>query len=270
VNLSSSSTKTVVGVAVVVILALGMWVLLISPKRKEASELSAQVDQQKSALNEARSRVSEGLSAKKNFPQAYRQLVVLGKAVPGGDESASLLVELNRVAEKAGAEFESLALNSSGETAETETTVAPESSDVEAAPVPPTEVEAALAPLGSTVGSAGLSVMPYTLTFTGNFFQIANFIRGIDGLVRSGKTGVAVKGRLITLDSFALTPKSPSSPLLNASFSVSTFLVPPGNGETAGASPTTPLPAEDGAEPAPESTSTATASATATTTPTAR
>ena len=48
--------------------------------------------------------------------------------------------------------------------------------------------------------------MPYTLTFNGNFFQIADFIKGLDSLVKTQNEKVAVDGRLITIDGFSLTP----------------------------------------------------------------
>jgi Tfp pilus assembly protein PilO len=87
--------------------------------------------------------------------------------------------------------------------------------------------------------------MPYTLSFSGNFFQIADFIEGIDSLVHARPSKVAVDGRLVTLDGFALTGAAEEGfPQLSASFAVTTYLIPPGQGLTAGATPTTPAPAE--------------------------
>ena len=91
------------------------------------------------------------------------------------------------------------------------------------------------------MGPAGLAVMPYTLDFSGNFFQIANFIKEIDSLVHTGPGKVAVDGRLVTLDGFALTAAAEKGfPQLNANFAVTTYLTPPGQGLTAGATPTAP------------------------------
>ena len=59
-------------------------------------------------------------------------------------------------------------------------------------------------PLGATVGPAGLAVMPYTLTFTGNFFHVADFIKGLDSLVKTQNEKVAVDGRLLTVNGFSL------------------------------------------------------------------
>jgi hypothetical protein len=155
--------------------------------------------------------------------------------VPGGDETPSLLVQLSHLAGKAEVSFQVLALSSSSSEGE-----APEESS--GGFTSPTEAEASLLPLGASIGPAGLAVMPYELTFEGDFFQIAKFIEGLDRLVKTSNRNVLVNGRLITVNSFSLVPaedEGGGSKLL-ASFSVATFVTPPGEGLTAGASPAGP------------------------------
>jgi Tfp pilus assembly protein PilO len=240
---SSYSGKTIAAILVLAALATAFWILALSPKRQQASELAGEVEQEQTALVAAQSQVSEAKVARQEFAGDYRQLVVLGQAVPAGEETPSLLVQLNRIADHAGVEFETLQLNSTGGSEEAAVGLAPEAGPSSAVPtsatVPPTEAEAALLPLGATVGSAGLGVMPYTLTFSGNFFQIADFIGGVDSLVEANKSSVGVDGRLITLDGFSLTEDAKVSKL-TASFAVTTYLVPPGQGITAGATETAP------------------------------
>jgi Tfp pilus assembly protein PilO len=116
--------------------------------------------------------------------------------------------------------------------------------------VPATESSAASLPIGATVGTAGLATLPYTLKFTGGFFDIANFIGGVDNLVQptDGGTRVSPDGRLFTIDGFALNGGAPgSSPTLKASFSVTTYATPADEGLTLGASPSAPAPAAPGA-----------------------
>ena len=111
--------------------------------------------------------------------------------------------------------------------------------------VSPTEVAASTMPLGAAIGPAGLAVMPYTLTFTGDFFTLANFIKGLDSLVKTENEKLAVDGRLITVNGFSLKPDPDKEfPALEATFSITTFLTPPEEGVTAGATPTSPAPAE--------------------------
>jgi Tfp pilus assembly protein PilO len=104
-----------------------------------------------------------------------------------------------------------------------------------------TEVAASLMPLGASIGPAGLAVMPYSLTFTGSFFKIADFIKGLDSLVKTTNEKVGVDGRLVTINGFSLAEDSETSfPGLQATFSVTTYLSPPSASATGGASPEGP------------------------------
>jgi Tfp pilus assembly protein PilO len=250
--LKKSGTLTVVAMLVVAALAIAFWVALLGPKRDEASKLGTQVEEVESSLAQSQAEVASGEEARKGFPVDYQRLVVLGKSVPAGDETASLLVQLNGLADRAKVDFQDIGLGSEGGGGE-EAVPAPASPSGE--PVSATEAEAALLPLGASIGPAGLAVMPYSLTFTGDFFQIADFIKGLDSLVESNNENVAVKGRLITINDFTLTPEGESeepgaasskgggSPKLSATFSVTAYVTPPGQGITGGASPSSPLEA---------------------------
>jgi Tfp pilus assembly protein PilO len=232
--------KLVVTVVAIVVLAGAFWMLLLSPKREEASKLGKQVDQLQASLAQHEAEVSNALAAKQEFPTNYSQLVVLGKAVPADSETPSLLVQLQHISEKAGVRFEEISLASEGGEAAAPAEGASGSGE---ALVSPTEVAASTSPLGAAVGPAGLSVMPYTLTFTGDFFRIAAFIRGLDNLVKTTNSNVSVDGRLITVNSFSLSPAQSGS-ALQASFSVTTYLTPPEQGLTAGATPSGPASGE--------------------------
>ena len=248
----SSSNRLIVSILGVTAIAIAFWMLALGPKREEADELAGQVSQMNASLAEAQAKVTEALAAKREFPSDYRQLVVLGQASPASEETASLLVEMSHVASKSKVKFESISLNSegAGEAAPAPApTPAPEASSAApsgvpaAATVPPTEVAASLTPLGASIGPAGLAVMPYSLTFSGSFFHVADFIKGIDSLVATGENKVAVDGRLVTLDGFALNAAAEGGfPRLNATFAVTTYVTPPSQGVTVGATPTAPAP----------------------------
>jgi Tfp pilus assembly protein PilO len=245
--MTSSSNRVIVAMLVVAAFAAGFWILILSPKREEAGNLGTEVEQLRSTLVTAETQAAEAVAARKDFPNDYRRLVVIGKAVPGNDEISSLLVELNRVAEDAGTEFQSIQLGNGSTGAVTATGAAPEAGPTNhvTETTPPTEAAAALMPLGSSIGPAGLAVMPYDLTFTGTFFDIADFIHGIDSMVKTTPKGTAVDGRLVTLDSFVLSPEGEegggsASSTLSANFSVTTYLAPPNQGVTAGATEAAP------------------------------
>jgi hypothetical protein len=192
---------------------------------------------------------------------------VLGKAVPAGDETASLLVELSGISDRTETDFESIELNSTAGSEE----VAPppaeepapaeegseEEASVPAATVAPTESSVATMPIGATVGPAAFPVLPYNLFFQGSFFDVADFIEELDGFVHTEDPGLKVDGRLVTIDGFSLVPQDADqggSSKLKANFAVTTFLVPSDQGLTAGASEAGPtevaaLPEEVESEP---------------------
>ena len=85
-----SSNRLIVSILVVAAVAVAFWVLALSPKREEADKLATEVEQQQVALAEAQSKAAEAAAAKRQFPADYRRLVVLGKAVPDGEEILEL------------------------------------------------------------------------------------------------------------------------------------------------------------------------------------
>ena len=170
---AESSTKTIVAILVVAAIAVAFWLLLLGPKRKEANEVAEKVESAQATLSQTQSALAQAEAAKREFPRNYRQLVDLGKAVPAGDDTASLIVQLSGVSADAKVKFQSLQVGTeTGSEASTEAaSTTPAEGAAPGEPVTPTEAEASLLPLGATIGTAGLGVMPYDLTFTGNFFD---------------------------------------------------------------------------------------------------
>ena len=232
------SNRLVFAVLALVVLAGAFWMLLISPKREEASKLGKNVERLETSLAQHQAEAETAEAARREFPTNYSQLVVLGKAVPADAETSSLLVQIQQISERSHVRFEEINLTSEGGEAS-----APVAAGEGGELASPTEVAASTLPLGASVGPAGLSVMPYTLNFTGDFFHVADFIHGLDSLVQSNNEKVEVTGRLVTINSFTLTEDtSKKFPALQAEFTVTTFLVPPEQGITGGASPASPEP----------------------------
>jgi hypothetical protein len=260
--------KSIVAGVAVFVLAVAFYMLVLSPKRAEVSELDSQVTSLEAEVSEQEQMVAFGEQARKEFPRDYGRLVVLGKAVPDAADTASLMVQLNGIADRTNTSFRGIALAEGtgagegttstpaptapappaegGETAAppAEGATAPGSTTTAtapaAAPAPATEESAANLPIGATVGTAGLPTLPYTLTFTGGFFGIADYIGQLDALVQfNGQNGpVQVDGRLMTIDGFALKGGEPgSNPILDASFALTSYVTPSTQGLTAGASP---------------------------------
>lgn len=239
-----SSTRTLIAILVVAAAAVLFWMLLLSPKMKEKDEIGSEVDSARATLAQSQSELAAAETAKRRFPKNYRQLVLLGKAVPASDETASLLVQLHTISLKTKNDFDSIELSNEG----TEEATAATSEGATSA----TEAEAALLPLGATIGSAGLAVMPYELLFTGSFFHVSDFIKEIDSMVKTEDPSLSVNGRLMTIDGFSLAESPSGFPNLEAHFIVTTYVAPPGQGLT-GAAPAG-VPAEGEVEAGSEET----------------
>jgi hypothetical protein len=234
----SSTNRMIAAMLAVVVLGAAFWMMLLSPKREEAKKLGAEVERLEASLALHQGEVAEAEAARDEFPTQYQRLVVLGKAVPGDDDIASLLVQLNRIANRADGSFREIQLTSGSGGGEPAPAPA---AGAEGSTASPTEVAASLMPLGATIGSAGLAVMPYEVTFDGNFFKVADFIKGLDVLVNTNEDGVVVDGRLVTIDGFSLEADSNKPfPALKASFALTTYLTPPSEGVTGGATPLSP------------------------------
>jgi Tfp pilus assembly protein PilO len=291
---------TILASLAVVGLMVAFWLFAISPKRNQAATLKDDVDQLRSELQQTQQAAAAGDQARRSFDSDYRKLVVLGKAVPADGDQASLLIQLQRLADRSGVRFDSIELQAAtGSTSGSSSSTAPapatgtsdSSSASSASPAPSTSSEpasptstvatesaAATLPIGASVGPAGLPVMPYDVTFAGGFFQIADFLEGLDRMVQMRHGSVAVSGRLLTVDGFTLQaqaqastatgatgPSASRNPVLAADLSVTTFLTPADEGITAGAAPggpasPTPTPATttpaSSSMPAPTATAT--------------
>ena len=266
------SERAIISGAVVFVLAVAFYMLALSPKRAEVSELNEEVTSLETSISEQEQLVAFGQQARREFPRDYGRMVVLGKAVPDQADSASLMVELSAMAGDAGVQFRGITLNDQatgeGTAAATATaTAAPTPpaegaapAEGEAAPTDPsgatatttaptaapaTEAGAANLPIGAVVGTAGLPTLPYALTFQGGFFGMADYLGLVDDLVYFDGKGdqVKVNGRLMTVDGFALKGGRPGSdPDLDVNLILTSYATPSTQGLTAGATPGGPAP----------------------------
>jgi Tfp pilus assembly protein PilO len=124
----------------------------------------------------------------------------------------------------------------------------PSAATASAAPAPATEATAAALPIGATVGPAGLPTLPYNLSMRGSYFDVANFIGQIDGLVEpvGGGSQLSPDGRLLTIGGFNLQLRGTgASPRLKADFVINAYSTGT-EGLTLGASPSGPAPTSPG------------------------
>ena len=218
-------------IVIVICLAaiVGSWLMVIQPKRSEASRLGNQVKAAQSKLDSARSQLAADQAARHSFASSYATLVKLGAAVPADDNVPSLIYQLQAAANTSQVDFRDLSLDSGGSSA-----------PAPATPAAATQAATAALPPGASVGSAGFPTEPFTFTFRGNFFHLADFLGRVERFVVANNKGVAVSGRLMALNAISLGAGPKGFPQITASIAATTYLIPASQGLAAGASPAGP------------------------------
>jgi hypothetical protein len=216
--------RMVLTVVVVAAAIIGTWLLVIAPKRSEASKLDDQLKTAQTELQKAQQQVQAGLAAKSSFASSYTELARLGEAVPGDDNVPSMILQLQNAASTDHVDFRTLnvSADSSGSSA-----AVPTASTTQA-------VTASLPP-GATVGPAGFPIESFTFTFNGNFFHLSSFLGRVQRFVVVRNTQVGVSGRLLSLNAISLGPAPAGFPQITATISATAYLVPASQGVMVGA-----------------------------------
>lgn len=274
-SLSERDRKLLVIVAAVAALA-AYWLLMLSPKREEVSQLDASLAEQRTKLDGAQARAAQAERARTGFASDYAAIVRLGKAIPTTVDMPSLLVQLEKAARGTNISFDKItagqraaaptpaggappspggqegaaaaggepaasgpgnAAETAGETVE-DANAADEASGGEAA----TGGGAAGAGGGrGGSGAPGLDSVPLEFEFEGSFFELADFFHELKRFVRvAGDGEIVVRGRLMTIDGFSFADSKEGG--LRASVKATVYLAPQAEGATAGATPQGPAP----------------------------
>jgi type IV pilus assembly protein PilO len=179
-------------VGVIAVLAAG-WFLLVSPQRSHASALRAQAVSQQQGNDVLRTQVAALRAQQKDLPKEQARLAQIGTLIPDNPALPSLIRSLSDAADGAGVDLSALS------------------------PAPPTMVTAAVGSQPVVAGTAGtaaarpgatatgsattaaqgaatpLAQIPVTLTVSGSYFNLEQFIASLETLKRAMKvTGFSV------------------------------------------------------------------------------
>jgi type II secretory pathway pseudopilin PulG len=227
-------------------LLAAFWFLAISPKRKETTDVTAQVTAAHQRLETAQASASNAEAARKRYATDYATVARLGKAVPVDDDVPSLVYQLESTAHHNSIDFRSIKLSASPSAAATpaanaaNAVAAANGNTAGASSTTPASAAPAALPPGAAVGAAGFPTMPFTFDFQGSYFGMQRFLRAIDDLIDVKGEQVSVKGRLLSVDGFQLKAGPEGFPKVDATVAATAYLLPADEGLTAGASPTAP------------------------------
>ena len=221
----TSRNQLIVGVLAALAVIAAYWMLVLSPKRDEASKLSTEISEVEKQLDEAEAQLTQYASAKNAYKANYATVARLGKAVPEDDDVRSLMVQLESAANRTDVDFRTIKIgDGSGGTAAT----------------PTASAGAQTPPPGATVGEAGFMTMPFSFNFEGKFFSLSEFMSDLERFVSVRNDRIDVTGRLLVLDSLTLEPGPEGFPNIDASIGATSYLLPQTQGLTGGATPEGP------------------------------
>lgn len=227
----SKRDRTILGVICLIAAVVAPWLLVISPKRAQATKLQSQINNVQSQLSSVRAQLAQGQAARAQFASSYTTLVRLGQAVPTDDNTPSLIYELQSAAQKSHIAFQSLTFNA-GQGGTGSPSPSPSGSAASSSTLPP----------GVTIGSAGFPVEPFTFTFGGSFFNLADFLGRLQSFVTATNKKVSVSGRLMALNAITLAPNTSGLSEITATINATTYLLPSSEGLLNGATPAGPAP----------------------------
>jgi Tfp pilus assembly protein PilO len=221
--MTTNDTRTIaiVVLAGIAILA-ALWMLAISPKRDERTQVKANVAAQEARLQTAQTQLASFEAAKKQFPVKLAELKRLDKAVPARGAVSSLLRQLQRRAKVRNSNLRLVALKSGA---------------------PTTAGTAGVTTPGATVGPNGLAALPFEFEFSGEYFDLRDILATVRRSVSVRKDKIKVSGRLLTIDSVKFTRADPASSRTKATLTATAYIAPDGAATPeppAAATPATP------------------------------
>jgi hypothetical protein len=208
------------------------WLLVVSPERKQASSLKAQVDAATATLASAEGEVVHARADQARYASAYSSVVRLGKAVPAGQEVPSLVYQLAQASDRKNVDFSSIAAGTGGA-----------GGSPSATPTPGATATAAGA------ATAGFTQMPFTFVFNGSFDDLYHLFQQLNRYTtRTTSGGLQVSGRLLTIQSTKLAPLTNGSPAsgakasdqLTGTITATAYVLPASQGLTGGATASSP------------------------------
>ena len=87
---------------------VGFYFMVLSPKREKASKVGDEVTALRSEIEAQKQFVSTAEQTRREFPEYYGRLVVLGKAVPEQADTSSMLVQLSQISSRSDVDFRGL------------------------------------------------------------------------------------------------------------------------------------------------------------------
>jgi hypothetical protein len=208
-KLSPRTLYVLVAVGLIVY-AAGFWFMLVAPKRALGTELEAEAVTTELAVTAARAAAVAPPDAQ---PIAVADIFRLAKAMPAVPDMPGILLELARIADETGIEFQS---------------ITPQTSAV----------------------AGDYQSIPINLVFDGNFYELSDLLFRLRTLVGVRHGELEATGRLFSVEEIAFAEAASGFPEITASLTVNAYVFGTDAPASSLPPPVETPPADDG-EPAP-------------------
>ncbi len=197
--------------------AAAFWFLVIGPKRSDVGALKDEVAQTRIVVETARAAAAAATNTEDTQPIAVADIFRLATAMPATPDMAGILLELSRIAEETGIQFESITP-------------------------------------GEAVVEGTFQKVPISLAFDGNFYELSDFLFRLRTLVSVRSGELRASGRLFAVETISFEESPSGFPEIAAGLTVAAYVY--GTEVSAGAATptTTEEPDPNAAAPATEPT----------------
>jgi Tfp pilus assembly protein PilO len=202
----SRTTRILLIVALVAGAASAYWYLALAPKREEVAALDTKIATTQATVQQAEATAANYEATRVAYRQNYATVVRLGKAVPADDDVRSLMVQVDTSAKRSKIDFNKISLTNVGGDDGT-----------------------------GAAAKTSFATVPFSFSFQGSFFRLSDFFSHLDSFVQLKGNDVEVKGRLLHIDQFSLTPVGAGSRQLTAQIGATSYQLPKSEEPTGGA-----------------------------------
>ena len=197
-RVSNRTLGVVVGLLVLVY-AAGGYMLLVGPKKSEASRLDDEIAATSVELMEARAAVA---AQDDTQPIAVADIFRLATAMPSTADMPGILLELSRIAEETGIRFKSITP-------------------------------------GTAMPAGTFYSYPIDVAFDGTFYSLSDFLFRLRTLVTVRRGELHASGRLFSVDSIDFSESDKGFPVLAANLKLNAYIYGSGSPPPPAEAPTT-------------------------------
>jgi type IV pilus assembly protein PilO len=186
VDLKNLQPNVLIPLIVGGVLLIGVigWFMLVHPQSSQIKQIKAEEATIQQQINDQRAKTA----AARSVPKIHvADVYRLAKAMPDSVDMPDLLLELSQLARETGITFDSIAP-------------------------------------GTSTPKAGYTVIPVTVSFNGNFFNLSDFLYRLRTLVDIHDSRLEATGRLFSVDTLQFSEAAQKFPQIRAELLIDAFV----------------------------------------------